>query len=105
MVNIPRAPLHGRTGRQSLYHISISELQAGPIPAKRLSHSKAIPALSGSARKENASGSQRLLEIKDERASYRVDPHSPGRPSGRRAAFGSMAPPDPTRMVLVPPAT
>jgi len=27
MVNIPRALLHGRTGRQPLYHIGISELQ------------------------------------------------------------------------------
>ena len=43
MVNIPRALLQGRTGRQPLYHIGISELQDWIYAGARLAPLKGFP--------------------------------------------------------------
>jgi len=43
MVNVPRALLHGRTGRQPLYHIGIAELQDWAYTGGRLIPLKGFP--------------------------------------------------------------
>lgn len=50
MVNIPRAFLTGRTGREPRYHVAIGEFQDWTYTGKRLVPSKGIPVLSGNAR-------------------------------------------------------
>ena len=54
MVNIPRAPVPGRTGRQPLYHIAVEELQEWAYTGEPLVPLKGFPAWSGSARRKSA---------------------------------------------------
>ena len=60
MVNIPRALIGGRTGREPRYHIAIAELQDGPTSASRFVPLKGYPGVVGAAQpQEAASGHPR----------------------------------------------